>query len=37
MKIPKYANDEERDELAKSYIYTTSTQAYDKQQLNFKK
>lgn len=27
MRMPKYANNEERNELAKNYMYTTSTQA----------
>jgi len=28
MQIPKYANEEERNQLAKNYMYTTSTQEY---------
>ena len=29
MQIPKYAGDEERNQLAKNYMYTTSTQEYN--------
>ena len=29
MQLPKYENEQERDQLAKNYMYTTSTQEYE--------